>query len=254
MVSRSAPLNSRSIQRENQAPVGIDLGIAHAATLSTSKVYNAPKSLAKTLRKLRRLSRGVSRKVKGSRNREKAQMRLARLHRRTANIRRDWTPKLTTNLTRRYGVIVLEDLAVGNLMQSRHLTRAIADVGLGEMRRQLACKAPAHGGRVVFAGRIFPSSQTCRKCGSRNGALTLADRTFVCPVCGHTEDRDLRASRNILREGLRMITTTEGPSESDACGQMTTTKRSRFARRLVEAGKAQAHGKTPKESGGREYV
>ena len=242
------------IQRENQAPVGIDLGIAHAATLSTGKVYNAPKSLAKNLRKLRRLSRGLSRKEKGSRNRQKAQMRVARLHRRIANIRRDWTHKLTTNLVRRYGVIVLEDLAVGNLMHNRHLARAIADVGLGELRRQLAYKAPAHGDRVVFVGRFFPSSKTCRRCGTRNDDLTLADRIFVCPACDHREDRDLHASRNILREGLRIIQTTEGPSESDACGQVASTKRSRFARRLVEAGRAQAHGKTPKESGGREYV
>ena len=108
---------------ENQAPVGIDLGILHAATLSTGKHYDAPKSLAKNLKKLRRLSRRLSHKQKGSRNRGKAKMQMARLHRRMANIRLDWTHKLTTNLTRRYGLIVLEDLAVANLMQNRHLAR-----------------------------------------------------------------------------------------------------------------------------------
>ena len=128
------------------------------------------------------------------------------------------------------------------------------DVGLGELRRQFEYKAPAHGGQVVFVNRFFPSSKACRRCGVRNDGLTLADRTFVCPACGHAEDRDLHASRNILREGLRIIRTAEGPSGSDACGQVAATKRLRFARRLVEAGRAQAHGKTPEESSGREYV
>ena len=253
-VAVQVDVEATPVQRESQAPVGVDLGILHAATLSTGKHYDAPRSLGKQLKKLRRLSRSLSRKAKGSRNRQRAKMRVARLHRRIANIRRDWTHKLTTNLTRRYGVIVLEDLAVANLMQNRHLGRAIADVGLGELRRQLAYKAPLRGGQVVFVGRFFPSSKICRRCGVRNDGLTLANRTFVCPACDHTEDRDLHASRNILREGLRIMKTTEGPSGSDACGQTASTKRSRFARRLVEAGRAQAHGKTPKESSGREYV
>ena len=242
------------VQCENQAPVGVDLGILHAATLSTGKHYDAPKSLGKHLKKLRRLSRSLSRKEQGSRNRQKAKMRVARLHRRIANIRRDWTHKLTTNLTRRYGVIALEDLAVANLMQNRHLARAIADVGLGELRRQLEYKAPLRGGQVVFVDRFFPSSKTCRRCGVRNDRLALADRTFVCPACGYTDDRDLHASRNILREGLRVIKTTEGPSGSDACGQVASTTRTRFASCLDEAGRAQAHGKTPKESSGHEHV
>ena len=253
-VAVQVDVEDKPVQRKNQAPVGIDLGILHAVTLSTGRHHDAPKSLAKNPRKLRRLSRRLSRKQKGSRNREKAKMQVARLHRRIANIRRDWAHKLTTILTRRYGVIVLEDLAVGNLIHNRHLSRAIADVGLGELRRQLEYKTPVRGGQVVFVDRFFPSSKECRKCGSKNNALTLADRTFVCPACGHIEDRDLHASRNILRVGLRIIRTTEGPSESHACGQLASTKRKRFARRLVEAGRAQAHGKTPEESSGREYV
>ena len=253
-VAVQVEVEDKPVQRENQAPVGIDLGILHAATLSTGKHCDAPKSLAKNLKKLRRLSRRLSRKQKGSRNREKAKMHVARLHRRIANIRLDWTHKLTTNLTRRYGLIALEDLAVGNLMQNRHLSRAIADVGLGELRRQLEYKTPMRGGQVVFVDRFFPSSKACRQCGSKNTSLTLADRTFVCPACGHAEDRDLHASRNILRDGLRIIKTTQGPWGSDACGQVAATKRKRFASRLVEAGRAQAHGKTPEESSGCKYV
>ena len=241
------------VQRESQAPVGIDLGIAHAATLSTGRYYDAPKSLARSLKKLRRLSRSLSRKQQGSRNREKARVRLARLHRRVANIRRDWTHKLTTNLTRKYGLIAMEDLALGNIMQNRHLSRAIADVGLGELRRQLRYKAPRRGGRVICVDRFFPSSKRCRRCGTSHDSLTLADRIFNCPACGHREDRDVHAARNILREGLR-IQRTEGPSGSNACGQVASTKRRRFASRLVEAGRALAHGKTPKESSGREQV
>ncbi len=253
-VAVQVDVEEEPVKRKNQAPVGIDLGVLHAATLSTGRYYDAPRSLARNLRKLRRLSRRLSRRQKGGRNREKAKMRLARLHCRIANIRHDWTHKLTTNLTRRYGVIAMEDLAVGNLMQGRHLSRAIAGVGFGEMRRQIVYKAPRHGGCVVFVDRFFPSSKLCRQCESKNNALTLADRTFVCPVCNHTEDRDLHASRNILSEGQRIIRTTQGPWGSDACGQMAATKRTRFASRLVEAGRAQAHGKTPEESSRRTHV
>lgn len=253
-VAVQVDVEETPVKRKSQAPVGIDLGVAHAATLSSGKHYDAPKSLAKHLKKLRRLSRSLSRKEKDGRNREKAKMQLSRLHRRIANIRRDWAHRLTTNLTRKYGLIALEDLAVGNLMHNRHLARAIADVGLGELRHQLEYKAPMRGGQVVFVDRFFPSSKECRQCGSKNNVLTLADRTFVCPACGHTEDRDLHASRNILREGLRIIQTTQGPWGSHACGQVASTRRRRFASRLAEAGRAQARGKTPEESSGREHV
>ena len=228
------------IRRESQAPVGIDRGLKAAAVLSTGKTYPPPKALAKNLAKLRRLSRELARKKKGSRNREKAKLRLARLHRRIANLRRDWTHKLTTGITRKYGLIAVEDLAVMNLLRNHSLARAIADVGWGEIRRQLEYKVARSGGRVVGVDRFFPSSRKCRKCGAKHETLTLADRVFVCPACNHTEDRDLHAARNILREGLRIAEITVGPTGSHACGQRASTGRKRFASRLEEAGRQEA--------------
>jgi putative transposase len=228
------------VRRESQAPVGIDLGLRAAAVLSTGKTYAPPKALAKNLKKLRRLSRQLSRKKKGGSNREKAKLRLARLHRRIANLRRDWTHKLTTGITCKYGLIAVEDLGVMSLMQNHSLARAIADVGWGEIRRQLEYKAARMGGRVIAVDRFFPSSRECRKCGAKHETLTLADRVFVCPACNHPEDRDLHASRKVLREGLRMAKTTVGPTESDACGQRASTGRKRFASRLEEAGRQEA--------------
>ncbi len=209
-------------QRQNQSPVGMDLGILHAGTRSTGKFCDAPRSLAKNLQKLRRLSLHLSRTHLGSRNREKTRKRLARLHRRT-------------NLPHRYGVIVPNDRAVASLVQNQHLTRAMADVGFGELRRQLRYRAALRGGQVALVGRLFPLSKLCRPCESKNDALTWANRTFICPAFGHTEDRDLHASRNILREGLK---TAAGPWGSIVHGRMGSTKRHRFASRLAEAERA----------------
>lgn len=206
-------------RRKNRAPVGIDLGIAAAVTLSTGKKFDSPKSLGKHLKRLARLNRRLHRKKPGSKNREKAKTKVARLHRRVTNIRLDWLHKLTTGLTRKHGLIALEDLAVENLIQNRKLARAIADIGWGELERQLRYKAVLRGGRVVPVDRFFPSTQLCRKCGARHDCVTLADRTFVCvnPRCGHRENRDVNAARNILREGLRLSTL--GRRGIDACGQ-----------------------------------
>ena len=228
------------IRRENQAPVGIDFGLKAAAVLSTGKVHTPPKALARNLQKLRRLSRELSRKKPGGRNREQAKLRLARGHRRIANLRRDWTHKLTTGITRRYGMIAIEDLGVANMLRNQKLARAIADVGWGEMRRQLGYEAARTGGRVVAVDRFFPSSRRCRRCSAKQEELTLVDRVFVCPACNHTEDRDLHTARNILREGLRIAKTTVGPTGSDACGQTASTGRKRFARQLEEAGRQEA--------------
>lgn len=255
-VSVQVDVPKSTCQRENQAMVGLDLGVSHAATLSTGKVHAAPKSLAKNLKKLRRLSRQASRKYEafkkakaaGSQehpgeNLKQAWMDLARLHRKIANVRNDWLHKLTSNLTRKFSLIVMEDLNVAGMVQNCHLSRAIADIGMGELRRQLEYKALMQGGRVVTIDRFFPSSKLCRRCGFTLKDLSLGSRTYQCPACGHTEDRDLNAARNILREGLRLAKTTGGPPGSDACGQVASTKqRKRFASRLEEAGRAKAHG------------
>jgi putative transposase len=182
---------------ENQGAVGIDLGVSALATLSTGETFAGPKALRASLGRLRRLSRALSRKVKGSRNRAKAKLRLARLHKRIASIRRDGLHRLTTSIARRFHTIGIEDLNVTGMLANGRLSRAIADMGLYEFRRQLEYKAAWRGGVVVVADRWYPSSKTCSGCGYRLAALALQVRRWDCPSCGASHDRDLNAAINL---------------------------------------------------------
>jgi putative transposase len=187
--------------RENQAVVGVDLGIKALATLSTGEQFEAPKPLKKSLAKLQRLGRQVSRKQKGSNRRRKAKQKLARLHYRISCVRNDALHKLTTGLVERFGTIVIEDLNVRGMVQNRHLSRAIADVGFGEFRRQLEYKMAASGGYLVVADRWYPSSKTCSDCGFKLDILSLGTREWACPVCGVVHDRDINAAINLKNLG-----------------------------------------------------
>lgn len=148
------------------------------------------------MRKLRRLQRAVSRKVKGSSNRRKAADRVARLHMRISNIRRDTIHKMTTALTRTKSAIGIEDLNVSGMLRNRSLARAVSELGLFELRRQLEYKGVWYGCRVVVADKFFPSSKTCSSCGEINESLTLSDREWACP-CGVHHDRDMNAACNL---------------------------------------------------------
>ena len=185
--------------RTDASVVGVDLGLTALATFSdgTPKVP-APKPLRRYLQKLKRLARGYSRTQRGSNNRAKAKTKLARLHRRIADIRADVLHKLTTKLTR-YRTVVIEDLNVAGMLANRHLSRAIADVGLFECRRQLDYKAAMAGSTVVVADRWFPSSKQCSACGVKNENLTLSERFWTCLSCGTSHDRDINAARNLAR-------------------------------------------------------
>jgi len=185
--------------RTDDTIAGVDLGITALATLSdgTPKV-RAPKPLRRYLRKLKRLSRSLSRKQRGSRNRAKAKTKLARLHRRIADIRADALHKLTTSLTR-YRTIVIEDLNVAGMLANRQLSRAIADLGFFEFRRQLDYKAAMAGSTVIVADRWFASSKLCSACSVKNEALALSERIWTCASCGTSHDRDLNAARNLAR-------------------------------------------------------
>lgn len=182
---------------ENQGAVGVDLGVSALATLSTGETITGPKPHKALLNRLRRLSRSLSRKQKGSANRKKAKAKLARLHARIANIRSDALHQLTTNLTRRFHTIGIEDLNVRGMMKNRHLARSIADMGFFEFRRQLEYKSLRRGGQVVVAERFFASSKTCSACGHRLDALPLSVREWACPACGVIHDRDVNAATNL---------------------------------------------------------
>jgi putative transposase len=206
--------------RLDDSVVGVDLGITALATLSEGSKINAPKPLRRYLHKLKRLSRSLSRKQRGSRNRAKAKTKLARLHRRVTNIRVEALHQLTTWLTR-YRTIVIEDLNVAGMLANRKLSRAIADVGFFEFRRQLQYKAAMAGSTIVVADRWFPSSKLCSTCCVKNELLSLSERTWTCVSCGTSHDRDVNAARNLARYAES--------SPASACGAEGTGREENFA-------------------------
>jgi putative transposase len=195
---------------ENQGSVGMDLGVSALATLSTGEVFTGPKALRSLLERLRRLSRALSRKVKGSRNRGKAKLKLARLHARIGNLRRDGLHQLSTSITRRFHTIGVEDLNVRGMLANRRLARAIADMGFYELRRQLDYKAARRGGQVVVVDRWYPSSKLCSCCGYKLESLALGTRHWTCPCCATVHDRDINAAINLKNMAVS--------STATACG------------------------------------
>lgn len=184
--------------------IGVDLGIKMLATLSDGRTFANPKALRKKITALKRASRRHSRKQKGSKNRAKARQRLARIHARIAHVRADALHKATSAMVaktkpdhERPSVIVLEDLNISGMLKNRRLSRAISDVGMYELKRQVLYKAAFAGVSVKVASQWEPSSKTCHVCGWRDEQLTLADRVFVCHECGNVTDRDYNAAKNL---------------------------------------------------------
>lgn len=182
---------------ENQGVVGVDLGITTLATLSTGEKVQGPKAHAALLQRQRRLARSLSRKQKGSKNREKAKLKLAKLHARIANIRLDATHRLTKRLVDGFDTIVIEDLNVNGMRTNRSLARVVSDASFFEFRRQLEYKGKERGNRLVIADRWFASSKTCSACGSQYQGLKLSHRSWACSACGAHHDRDFNAAINL---------------------------------------------------------
>jgi putative transposase len=191
----------RMIPADNGKPgvVGVDVGVRHLAVLSTGIVVPNPRALERSLRKLRRLNRELARQRPNSRRRKSTGRRRAQLHARTANIRHDALHKLTTALATEHGTVVVEQLNVAGMLRNRRLARAVADAGLGEVRRLLDYKTIWYGSRLVAADPFFPSSKTCSACGWAKAKLTLTERTFRCEACGLILDRDVNAARNLAK-------------------------------------------------------
>lgn len=177
--------------------VGVDLGIKTLATCSDGVIYENPKALKSNLRRLKRKSRQLSRKIKGSKNKEKAKQKLAKLHYRISNIRKDTLNKITSSIIRENQTIVLEDLKISNMLKNHKLAQTISDVGFYEFRRQIEYKARWYWKEVIFANTFYPSSKLCSNCGWKNENLTLTDRVFECKVCNNIIDRDMNAAINL---------------------------------------------------------
>lgn len=175
---------------------GVDLGINRMAQVSDGTYFENPRALKGTLNKLKRLQRVVSRRQKGSANRRKAVRRLAKVHVRVSNIRKDALHKATTWLTKTKSAIVLENLNVSGMMKNHHLAQAITDAGMYKFRRQTQYKGQWYGCKVFLADRFFPSTKRCSRCGSEK-EISLAERTYRCEGCGLVMDRDLNAAINL---------------------------------------------------------
>ena len=190
--------------------VGIDVGLNRLATLSTGEEYENQAFLKTALGKLRQANKRLHRRVKGSKNREKARRQVARLHYQITCMRDDVLYKLTTRLATCYGIIGIEDLNIKGLLKNRRLSRSFSDAALGKLLTLLTSKVQQRGGQAILVGRFFPSSKTCHGCGWKWETMGLSDRIFICqnPTCasyGFSQDRDHNAALNILYEALRLI-------------------------------------------------
>mgnify|MGYP000432090757 CR=1 FL=1 len=214
MISVCVETDQKPAQCENQAVVGVDLGIKTLATFSNGTTISNQKPLAKRLKKLKRLQRRLSRMEKGSKNRNKQKDILARQHYKVACKRNDHLHKITTHLTENYRYIVIEDLDISEMLKNKRLSRSIADGGWYEFRRQLAYKASLRGNRIFIADQWYASSKKCSGCEYVKKELSLSERIYVCDYCKLSIDRDLNAALN-----LKKLIDTVSSTEINACGQ-----------------------------------
>ncbi len=185
--------------------IGIDLGIKDLSICSDGTKFENPKYLQKSEKKISHLNRLYSKKTKGSKNQQKARLRLAIAHEKLCNKRKDNIHKLTTKLIRENDVICIEDLAVKNMMKNHRLAKAIQDASFGTIANMLKYKAAWHNRQIVEVGRFYPSSKLCSCCGHKMDSMPLSVREWICQSCGATHDRDLNAAVNIKNEGLRIL-------------------------------------------------
>jgi IS605 OrfB family transposase len=187
---------------EAAAEAGIDLGLTHFAVLSDGRKIASPKFLRRAERKLRKAQQALSRKAKGSSNRDKARVRVARIHATVADSRRDWLHKESTRIVRENQAVYVEDLCVAGLARTR-LAKSVHDAGWSAFTAMLEYKARKHGRTFARIGRFESTSQVCSACGVKDGPKPLAVRQWTCAGCGTVHDRDVNAARNVLALGRR---------------------------------------------------
>lgn len=194
----------RTMNEPMNNSVGIDLGIKKLLTLSNGETIDNPKWITSNEKKLKKLHKQLSKKQKGSKNRAKAKLKLAKVHEKIKNQKSDYLHNITTKIVNENQVIILEDLNVSGMMKNHKLAKSIQQLGLYELRRQLEYKANWYGRELVFVDRFYPSSKKCSCCGNIKHDLTLKDREYICDNCGLVIDRDNNASLNIEAEGIRL--------------------------------------------------
>src|SRR3989440_1016270 len=216
-----------SVEVEHEMPrhdggtVGIDLGLKRLATCSDGIAFENQKHYRRNLGRIKGLSKGVSRKVEGSRNWWKNTNQLAKAHYRVACQRQDTLHKMTTSLAQTYALIGLEDLNTKGMLANHCLAQAVSDASFFEVKRQLMYKSEQYGGYVQLVDRWYPSSKTCHSCGWVKEDLTLADRVWGCEQCGTVHDRDWNAAIMVEIEALRKVPDVPPVASSErtiACG------------------------------------
>jgi putative transposase len=203
-VSITCEVEHKPFEKTNKS-VGVDTGIKELAILSDGSSYENIKSLKTKLKKLKYEQRQLSKKVKGSNSRLKQKSKLATVHEKVTNIRKDYLHKVSTEIIKNHDVICIEDLAVKNMMKNHKLAQAFSDVSLGAFYSMLEYKANWNDKTVVKIDRFFPSSKTCNVCNYINQDLTLKDREWTCKSCNTVHDRDFNASINIKKQGLKIL-------------------------------------------------
>ncbi|MCX5441088.1 MULTISPECIES: RNA-guided endonuclease TnpB family protein [unclassified Streptomyces] len=208
------------------AAVGIDVGLEHLLTLSTGEKIANPRHERQDRAALAQAQRRMAKKEQGSANRARARRKVAKIHARIADRRRDHLHQLTTRLVRENQTIVIEDLTVRNMVKNRKLARAISDAAWSDLRSMLEYKAAWYGREVIAVDRFFPSSKLCSHCGSVQGTMPLHVRIWTCE-CGTTHDRDVNAARNLLAAGLAVTVCGAGvrPQRSSPGGQSATKQK-----------------------------
>lgn len=211
--------------------IGIDLGIKDLIICSDGTKYENHKFYKKNLKKLKTLQRHLSRKRKGSKRRQKAKIKLAKLHEKITNSREDLYHKISNDLTNKYSLICLESLNVKNMMKNHKLAGSIQDVAWYSLISKIEYKAQWKGVKVVKIDQFYPSSKTCSVCNWKKNDLALADREWTCPKCGTHHDRDLNAAKNILAWGRRFVALSDGTPDYRR-GDEVKLKRSNFDRNV----------------------
>ena len=203
-VSITCEIEHKPFEKTNKS-VGIDTGIKELAILSDGSSYENIKSLKTKLKKLKYEQRQLSKKTKGSQSRNKQKSKLAKIHEQITNIRKDYLHKVSTEIIKNHDVISVEDLAVKNIMKNHCLAQAMSDVSLGAFYTMLEYKANWNDRQFVKIDRFFPSSKTCSSCGWIKQDLTLSIRKWTCESCGTIHDRDINAAKNILKQGIKIL-------------------------------------------------
>ncbi|MFN6210480.1 MAG: IS200/IS605 family element RNA-guided endonuclease TnpB [Microcystis sp.] len=210
--------------------VGIDVGLTHFAITSDGTKHGNPQYYRKYEQRLARRQKKLSRQQKGSNNRNKARVKVAKVHSKIVRCREDFLHKLSRKLVDENQVIVVENLAVRTMVKNQKLAKSISDAGWGQFCTMLKYKAEWEGKIYIEVDRFFPSSKTCSNCLNPVDSLSLDIRSWQCPKCGETHDRDINAAKNIRDEGLRILAV--GHTATASGGRVRPSKGNAFARHL----------------------